>query len=269
VAARHLGAHASIVTGLAQRSVRLVRGGPTDPAGTGSRFGGNALLPRDLDWPLWNGRPLSFLGQIRPDEVAPYGEYLPLSSVGLLAFFYDLEDEPWGYDPADAGCARVVPVGLDDPVVLDHPPGALGFTAHSLTATAALTVPDVWEPSLDALYDAENEALQAMSEALSARADSAPMHRMFGWPDLIQNPMQLECQLASNGVYVGSPEGYRDPRVEELTPGAQDWRLLLQIDTDDEVGWTWGDVGRIYYWIREDDLRRARFDRVWLVFQCY
>jgi uncharacterized protein YwqG len=91
---------------------------------------------------------------------------------------------------------------------------------------------------------------------------------MFGWPDLIQGPMQLECQLASNGVYVGNPWGYRDPQVQQLRAGERDWLLLLQIDTDDEVGWMWGDVGRIYYWIREDDLHGGRFDKVWLAFQC-
>jgi uncharacterized protein YwqG len=29
-----------------------------------------------------------------------------------------------------------------------------------------------------------------------------------------------------------------------------------------------GDVGKIYYWIREDDLEKHDFDRVWLVLQC-
>jgi len=30
----------------------------------------------------------------------------------------------------------------------------------------------------------------------------------------------------------------------------------------------WGDLGRIYYWIRDDDLAARRFDRSWLVLQC-
>lgn len=30
----------------------------------------------------------------------------------------------------------------------------------------------------------------------------------------------------------------------------------------------WGDVGRLYYWIRREDLAQRRFDKVWLVLQC-
>jgi hypothetical protein len=52
-------------------------------------------------------------------------------------------------------------------------------------------------------------------------ADEPPRHRAFGWPEPVQNAMQLECQLASNGIYVGGPEGYRDPRVRDLKAGAQ------------------------------------------------
>jgi uncharacterized protein YwqG len=31
----------------------------------------------------------------------------------------------------------------------------------------------------------------------------------------------------------------------------------------------WGDVGRIYLLARDEDLRAGRFDRAWLVMQCY
>jgi uncharacterized protein YwqG len=91
---------------------------------------------------------------------------------------------------------------------------------------------------------------------------------MFGWPDLVQNPMQLECQLASNGIYVGGAAGWRDPRVPQLEGGAAEWMLLLQVDTDDEAGWMWGDSGTLYYWIRRPDLAAGRFDRIWMIFQC-
>jgi uncharacterized protein YwqG len=31
----------------------------------------------------------------------------------------------------------------------------------------------------------------------------------------------------------------------------------------------WGDLGMLYYWIREEDLAARRFDRVWGISQCY
>ena len=90
----------------------------------------------------------------------------------------------------------------------------------------------------------------------------------FGWPDLVQNSMQLDCQLAFSGIDLRSDAGYDDPRAAQLAGGAADWMLLLQVDTDDEAGWMWGDCGTLYYWIRRPDLLAGRFDRVWMIFQC-
>ena len=62
---------------------------------------------------------------------------------------------------------------------------------------------------------------------------------------------------------------YRDPRRKALEPGADDWGLLLQLDSDETAGFMWGDVGMLYYWIRKQDLAKNRFDRVWMAQQCH
>ena len=92
---------------------------------------------------------------------------------------------------------------------------------------------------------------------------------MFGHPDSIQDDMQLECQLVTNGLYCGDPSGYDDPRTASLEKGKYDWRLLLQIDSDENLNTVWGDDGRIYYWIRDQDLKEGNFDNTWLLLQCY
>jgi len=78
----------------------------------------------------------------------------------------------------------------------------------------------------------------------------------------------LECQLASSGIYVGDSKGYQSEAAQRIKTGAAEWRLLLQIDSDERSKMMWGDVGRIYYWIRNSDLREGLWDRVWLVLQC-
>jgi uncharacterized protein YwqG len=81
--------------------------------------------------------------------------------------------------------------------------------------------------------------------------------------------MRLECQLASHGLYCDNPSGYENPRVKLLEAGASDWRLLLQVDTDEQgPGWMWGDCGRVYYWMRAEDIRQQAWDTAWLVLQC-
>lgn len=31
----------------------------------------------------------------------------------------------------------------------------------------------------------------------------------------------------------------------------------------------WGDCGRVYFWIQQDDLKKRKFGNVWLILQCY
>ena len=50
---------------------------------------------------------------------------------------------------------------------------------------------------------------------------------------------------------------------------ADGWQLVLQIDSDTEVGMEWGDVGRLYVCARKEDVAAGRFDRCWTVMQCY
>ena len=79
--------------------------------------------------------------------------------------------------------------------------------------------------------------------------------------------MELECELVSNGINCGRflPN---DPRVERLSKTSAQWSLLLQVDSDDDAGMMWGDVGRLYFWIRKSDLEDANFSDVWMILQC-
>lgn len=52
-----------------------------------------------------------------------------------------------------------------------------------------------------------------------------------------------------------------DARALELEPGAADWRLLLQVDSDDAAAITCGDAGRVYFWIKQDDPNGPPFRR--------
>ena len=80
--------------------------------------------------------------------------------------------------------------------------------------------------------------------------------------------MQVECQLVTNGLYCGDSTGYQDPRAKDLRDGAAEWRLLMQIDSQDEADMMWGDMGRLYYWIKHSDLLAHDWELSWLILQC-
>jgi uncharacterized protein YwqG len=113
------------------------------------------------------------------------------------------------------------------------------------------------------------DAIDDLGGALIETSEvSEPRHQVGGWPRLQQGSLWREFQFASNGVYVGDPSGYEGPRASELRPGVDEWRLLAQIDTDDDAGWMWGDGGTLYFGTRSADLASSDLDRAWMVLQC-
>jgi len=93
-------------------------------------------------------------------------------------------------------------------------------------------------------------------------------HQVLGHPNQLQNDMARECQLVSNGVDLSVTGEWDTERAHALSPGSRDWQLLFQLDSDDDARMVWGTFGRIYFWIRRDDLAAKRFDRVWMILQC-
>jgi len=71
------------------------------------------------------------------------------------------------------------------------------------------------------------------------------------------------AQILSGGI-----TGWNDHRAADLLKETPHWKLPLQVHPDDRLGTMFGDAGKIYYWIREDDLEKRNFDNVWLVLQC-
>ena len=93
-------------------------------------------------------------------------------------------------------------------------------------------------------------------------------NHLLGHSQNIQGDMQLEAQLVTRGLNCGDPSGWEDPRSEALESGADDWILLLQLDSDETADLMWGDGEMLYYWIRRDDLEEFQFDHVWMTLQC-
>ena len=100
--------------------------------------------------------------------------------------------------------------------------------------------------------------------------DDGLSHKLLGHADIIQDSMELECQRVTHGISCGNAESYQDPRRAELEAGTAEWVLLLQLDSDEKnCDMMWGDCGRIYLWIRREDLQARRFARAHLILQCY
>lgn len=257
-----------------QPCVHLVTGTQVAGKRIAIKVGGFPDLPDASMWPTHDGKHLAFLMQINLEEVHALLPESGLPEKGMLFFFCDAGEPPWGYDPKHKGRSRVVYIEeVSKPAApLEFPkdlPKEGRFKEHPLTGKAAESLPNPIDlPAYAKLNDADQETLFDWYE--SVKDSTGPLHQVAGYPCQIQGEMQLECQLASNGVDCGDEDGgENDPRAKALASGANDWRLLLQIDSDDAAGMMWGDAGMLYFWIKEDDLNNRRFENAWMILQCY
>ena len=210
-----------------------------------SRFGGLPVAPKDWQWPVASEEPRLFVGQINCAELRglPGAEQLPAS--GLLALFGD-HDAVTGCFPFDSDCvfywpdvdclvqakAQIEPLEtfpvcaivprpfLDFP----HPDSAavegLGLNKHQRDAYF-----DVW-------LDVRHYGIP------SDCAGYASFSKLFGWPDLVQNEIEMF----------------------ESRAGA---RLLLQVEKycNGETAHYWGPGGSLFYVLTDADLRAHVFVR--------
>ena len=246
----------------------------TAPSGGGrSRTGGLPDLPPEVEWPRWKGRSLGFVAQIDLAEQDPLPGF-PVD--GTLLFFYEAEQETWGFDPEDAGSAAViyVPVGagVEPRACPDDVHEAGRYEPYPLASRPTLTLPTFESVTLEelALSERDLDLYLAVLEELTDDDDIELGERglLGGHPDQIQGDMATECALVTGGLYVGDGSFAEDPRVPALAATAKDWRLLAQIGSLPDAGMMWGDVGCLYYWIRQHDLEARRFDRCWTILQC-
>ena len=231
---------------------------------TGVFVGGQPTVGEGLEWPMKNGRPLGFLGQVSLHELPPSSLNHWLPSTGALLFFYDFFDLPLGNEPVDAGGWSVmyVPEGeCEGPLVAPEEPI---FSKH-FKGESFVSIPSVdrFEPGAEDPFEGSYELYDELIE--SAYEDEA-MHQIGGYPiPEGDDKMEFECQLYSEGIFGSGAYEEEDPEVEQALEATNDWKLLFQFHAEDEDDFPF--LGKMYFWIREADARELIFDKVWMLRQ--
>ncbi len=235
-----------------------------------SKIGGQPDLPSGVEWfKEDNGDYLSFIAQVNLEEVADHDLSDQLPHKGILYFFYSAEQEAWGFDIRDKDKFKVYYFegNLKELARQKFPAGLKEYSRYSPCMLSFL--PDLSLPNWEQSYVSKRLSQKEMDSYFDLVDElTGETNKLLGHSDNIQGPMELECELVTNGLYCGDGSGYSDPRAKELEKNKDNWILLLQVDSNEEAGMMWGDAGRLYYWIRKDDLKNQRFDRCWLISQC-
>ena len=245
-----------------------------------SKIGGKPYLPKDFIWPYYQELPLSFLAQINLKEVNSLDKDRLLPSKGMLYFFYELETEEWGYKPQSKGCAKVFYYEdisnfslIDFPENMEDDYKIPEFKVNFKSNISLPSYEDFY------LFLKEHDTFKEQDISFS---DFIPLYdelfipdnnytKLLGYPEVIQNPMEEECEAVIRGFDMGGVESYPKKYQKEIRSASKDWILLFQMDTVETSDYElmFGDSGHIYFWIKKEDLANKNFENIWLILQCY
>jgi len=277
-----LGDHADAIAAQARVSIRMI---PSTDVGLykpgATRLGGFPDMPAGVEWPRRDDRPMTFLAQVNLGDVRRIGLADGLPANGLLLLFRDFDTASDGTMAADAGAVRVMHLhGQPSGFTARGPDGEPAERGGMpVDITAELVLPDgvtaslpgidfgpdervVWDNLRDRLADLQGTSVEDESGPFRS------VHRFAGHPDQRRGGMQLTAAICAAGHDVGHQSVLRHPEAQNLSADAKRWRLLFQLSVDSRFGWSWSPgTGRLYVWIREDDLQAGNFDRVWAITQ--
>ncbi|WP_379134039.1 YwqG family protein [Paenibacillus sp. sgz500958] len=224
-----------------------------------TKLGGQPDLPANFKWPYWKEYPMSFIAQINLQEMPNIqtdsetdNDIYPTK--GIIYFFYTAYPEAM-YEDGDFDnnpeTSKVLYYdGELNNLIRTQPPKQLSeelqFTSARVTPRLEWNVPD---------------------------SDSYEVYEVLGlpwgddnhdkyWEVFEENfsKKYIEGYTSEFNVGMNRLYGYHDPVQGEYK--GEGWRLLLQIDSEDSTNMVWDDMGRLYFWIKDMDLKNLQFDGV-------
>lgn len=245
-------------------------------ASTRSHFRGLPELGDGCPWPLVDGNPLELLACIHLSEMAVAKDYpvdFPRSGVLNLFFredsflgtpqrpgqcndgcrlIYSKETEPSLVPPSKIEVREPVPISIIEGGPVQEEYAVAGSRRHRFGGLPEwIHSKGRHIPNLALHLDSGRFMNDPTVVSELKRANVTPQEFRLRRP-------QTAKQLDAKGV---------DPAI--FGRGVECWRLLLQIDSDNDLGFSWVDEGRLYIFIPESSLAARRFEDAQAVVEFY
>lgn len=226
-----------------------------------SKLGGIPDLEESFEWPLDPvDEPMTFIAQIDLAAARQAGGPDWLPDAGALYFFANADsiDMSQGarviYRP---GVTTGTPATL--PKVRTFKERRVGMRAHPSYPSCD------WLDLFDRIRHLDEDDLAPIQHLVPGKSQDWGDHRLGGYPSEGQGgALALEAELMSRDEHEALHALSKDPvAFHTLNEEAiSTWRMLLQIDADDELGMTWLSSGTVWFFIREEDARAGDFSQV-------
>lgn len=246
-----------------------------------SKFGGSPHLPTNIEWPkISSDKHYSFLLQLNLSRIKIFDSGNLLPETGILYFFFD--SDSWDR-------CKVIFRGNSNELKISNIPDDIlkvrksffqklfrkkgysnFYNEYGIELSCEYHLPAHDSIRMDRIrkkYDIKERFPNIFREEVyeyglltdEGETDMISNHHLLGIYNGIQNEY-LESEFVKYD--------FKNPSIEEINEALK-WKLLLQIDSDNLIGWSWGDWGKLYFFIHEDDLKNHNFDKVQVRGDCY
>lgn len=229
-----------------------------------SKVRGKAYQPKNEPYPLdIDGNPLILLAQI---NFADMPSLPPYPHQGIIQFFISPDDELYGMSLEN---------GFEGLAKQDR--FRVRYFADIITDESQLITDfDFLDQDVDDFLPARQECsmnFELATEMISL--SDYQFDQIFGnncfdeWGDKAEQIEEI-CwdTFQSEGHKIGGYAYFTQEDPRYWTSPAENWLLLLQIDTDDEADIMWGDSGVGAFFIQEEDLRNKDFSHIIYNWDC-
>ncbi len=221
-----------------------------------SKLGGFPYFPSNAQYPKLNGNHAIPLAQINFAEIKDIKKSLPLfPENGILQFFIPHDDDMFGYDPSK-NKSNILVVYHEHLVAPDEVLQDKSIMEFILKSDST---PIFHECSL--IFNHREETLGLIDEY------NVKKHYLKDGRDITDKDYMFfeEKEIHNQGSKIGGYAHFTqaDPRD---TSKDDDWILLLQLDSDENL--MWGDMGIGNWFIKKEDLIKRDFSKVFFTWDC-
>lgn len=245
-----------------------------------SKMGGMPNLPEEIGWPMSNGRPMSFIIQLKLSDFQSPED----TKQGYIFLFMDLWQSAFDSVTERISAVDYRLIHLPEPALLsgfrsfpDNLPEELRIDETALRYPEVSMLPDVSSSSVRRLSLNENEETNyiqlrtlletmAFTNIFNSNNDNGES-RFLGYPET-GTDIQLYCEMDEKGVTSELSE-ISDEQMDKLTADAAKWRLLMQLDFDRSPLAATGLAGKYYFMLKKKDIEQEKYENAVMYFESW
>ena len=251
-----LDSQAAAICALARPALKLTPVETEDEVPVGAtKFGGKPDLDDATDWPEYDGKLHTFIGQFRLEDLQETQVSRLLPQSGLLSFFVFDDPIETGQPAAEGakGAWRVIYTADTSRLRRCDPPKEFD-EGNRLAPECLLLMEETLDLPNVNTYDLDRSYGDRFIACRRARSLGLNQEQGDAYEEVLESLLP-EREQRSHLL------GWSHPQVAADDPVEEDFRHFLTVASEESLEWCWADGHQLFFSLKPDDLAAGRFDR--------